>query len=417
MGEHPVRLIVADDLRRGHGSSFFRMWFALPLVLWLAIWSVVAFLVALANWLLTLVLGRSPAPLHAFLSRYVRFTTHIYAYMNLAAEPLPNFDGKPGYPIDLEIDPPAPQRRLSVLLRIVLALPALLIAGALLGSNFALSSTTFNEGGLIGAVVLLGWFVAVLLGRMPHGLRDAIAYAISYGAQTWAYLLLLTDRYPSSDPQSALRGLPIRSDPVSMRVNDDLRRSRLTVFFRLPLCFVHLVWLTLWAILAYVLSILSWLVTLFEGHAPNGFHRFLAAFVRYQCQVYAYLFVIAGPFPGFTGSSGYPIDLMIAPRARQNRWTVLVRLVLVIPALVITAAYVQLLLIVGVLGWFVSLITGRMPQGLRNAGALALRYSAQTTAYLFLLTDVYPYAGPTAEAQQTEVVPELVVPDPIAPIA
>ena len=38
-----------------------------------------------------------------------------------------------------------------------------------------------------------------------------------------------------------------------------------------------------------------------------------------------------------------------------------------------------------------------MPLGMRNAGALALRYQAQTLGYLLLLSDSYPYAGPVAD--------------------
>ena len=74
-------------------------------------------------------------------------------------------------------------------------------------------------------------------GRMPRGLRDAAAYALSYGAQFWAYAFLLTDRYPDSDPLAALRDLPVREDPIPLELDDELRRSRLTVFFRLLLAF------------------------------------------------------------------------------------------------------------------------------------------------------------------------------------
>ena len=35
-----------------------------------------------------------------------------------------------------------------------------------------------------------------------------------------------------------------------------------------------------------------------------------------------------------------------------------------------------------------------MPLGLRNAGALALGYGAQTNGYLLLVTGAYPYSGP-----------------------
>ncbi len=50
---------------------------------------------------------------------------------------------------------------------------------------------------------------------MPQGFRDVLAYAIGYSAQANGYVLLLTDRYPNSDPavyESAQRD-PRRSDP------------------------------------------------------------------------------------------------------------------------------------------------------------------------------------------------------------
>ena len=39
-----------------------------------------------------------------------------------------------------------------------------------------------------------------------------------------------------------------------------------------------------------------------------------------------------------------------------------------------------------------------MPVGLRNAGAYALRYTAQTNAYFFLVAPAYPYSGPCLES-------------------
>ena len=35
-----------------------------------------------------------------------------------------------------------------------------------------------------------------------------------------------------------------------------------------------------------------------------------------------------------------------------------------------------------------------MPEGIRNLGAVGLRYSGQANAYLLLLTDRYPYSAP-----------------------
>ena len=232
---------------------------------------------------------------------------------------------------------------------------------------------------------------------MPRGLRDPVAYAIAYAAQLDGYLFLLTDRYPNSDPQTALPELPARSDPIGLDVGGELARNRLTVFFRLILAIPHLIWLSLWAIVALIAAVANWFVTLAGGISPASLHNFLAAYVRYQQHVYAYLFLIADPFPGFTGKVGsYPIEPTIAPPATQNRWTVGFRLVLAIPAFMIDSAYGGLLFAVAVLGWFAALATGEMPLGMRNAGALAIRYSAQANGYILLLTDAYPYSGPIA---------------------
>jgi hypothetical protein len=399
---HPIRLTVTDDLRRGHGSVFFRVWLVIPLLVWLAIWTLAAIFVAFGAWVTALMLGRAAETPHRFLARYVRYATHVYAYLNLAAEPLPSFDGKPGYPIDVEIDPPADQSRWSVVFRGILALPGALVVGVLVGSGtggFSSSGGFFSGASALGVSAFLGWFYAVARGRMPRGLRDLSAYSLSYGAQFWGYFLLLTDRYPSSDPLTAIGPLPMRADPLRVEVDDQPRRSRLTVFFRLVLAAPHYVWLTLWSVVALPAAVLNWLGTLITGTPPRALRRFLITYLRYQLHVSAFVYLIANPFPGFTGAEGsYPIELRAAENARQNRWSVLARAPLALPALLIASAYSSLLLIVAVLGWFAALARAEMPLGFRNAGALALRYAAQTGGYILVVTDAYPYSGPCLES-------------------
>ena len=410
MTDHPIRLTVTDDLHRGRWTVAFRLLLAFPHYIWLFLWSIAAFFATFANWLATLLLGRSPAPLHRFLAAYVKYVTQLYAYLRLAAQPYPSFDGPDGYPIDLRIAPPAQQSRWRTLLRLPLAFPALLIGGALAGIG-SFSSTgsgsswglIFQGGGLLGTVAFLGWFTSLVRGQMPRGMRDVAAYGLCYGAQLWSYLLLLTDRYPDSDPLRALPELPARRDPIALRGEDDMRRSRLTVFFRLPLSFPHLLWLTLWSALALLAVLVNWVATLLRGRSPAALHRFLAAYVRYLISVYAFLYVVANPFPGFGGSPGsYPLDTLVADPQPQNRWAVLFRLALAFPALLLAGAYAGLVWVLAVLGWFSSLVRGRMPHGMRDAGALALRYHAQAAGYLLLLTDSYPYSGPCASDRQPQ---------------
>ena len=61
-----------------------------------------------------------------------------------------------------------------------------------------------------------------------------------------------------------------------------------------------------------------------------------------------------------------------------------------IPALFVTNILSNLSQLLAIFSWFIALVTGRVPEGLRNFAALALRFETQTYAYLLLLTDRYP---------------------------
>src|SRR5262245_9560918 len=110
MATYPIRVVVTDDLQRSRLTVFFRLLLAIPQYFWFALWSIGAFVVAVVNWVVTLVSGRPPAVLHDFLARYVRYSVHLHAYLSLAANPYPPFTGRPtGYPVEVEIDPPRRQ--------------------------------------------------------------------------------------------------------------------------------------------------------------------------------------------------------------------------------------------------------------------------------------------------------------------
>jgi Domain of unknown function (DUF4389) len=184
---------------------------------------------------------------------------------------------------------------------------------------------------------------------------------------------------------------PVTSDhPIRLRVTDDLQRTRLTVFFRLILVIPHIFWVFLWGVITLLAWIVNWFATLIMGRSPEGLHTFLAGFLRYFTHVRAYMFLLADPFPGFGGKEGYPIDLEVGPPEPQNRLTVFFRGILAIPALFVSNILNNLSQLLAVFSWFVALITGRVPEGLRNFGVLALRYETQTYAYLMLLTQRYP---------------------------
>lgn len=182
-----------------------------------------------------------------------------------------------------------------------------------------------------------------------------------------------------------------RLHPVRIPNSDELRRSRLTVAFRLLLAIPHLLWLTLYSFVAVAVVIANWFATLFRGRSPQRTHNWLVRYLRYSVFVYAYLYLLANPYPPFHGSAGnYPIDLEVDGPESQRRLVTAFRIVLAIPAGILNWVFGQVLQIVALLAWFVAIALGRVPRGMENLGLYCLRYKAQTDAYMSIVTDRYP---------------------------
>ncbi len=180
---HPIRLVVTDDLVRSRLTVFLRLLLAIPHLIWLTLWSVGVFVVVIVAWFAALFTGRVPDALHRFMAAYVRYSTHVTAYVSLTANPFPAFDGSAGYPIDVDVADATTQSRLTVFFRAILAIPAYIVANVLQNVLYVLA--------------FLAWFVALFTARLPKGMRDLMTYCVRYQAQTYGYSLLLTQRYPS----------------------------------------------------------------------------------------------------------------------------------------------------------------------------------------------------------------------------
>jgi ABC-type multidrug transport system fused ATPase/permease subunit len=148
--------------------------------------------------------------------------------------------------------------------------------------------------------------------------------------------------------------------------------------------------MALWGLAAEIAVFLAWIIALFTGRVPDGLHRFIAGFVRYSTRVHAYMLLMANPWPPFGNSRPYPIDVEIAPAEQQSRLTVLFRLLLAVPALILAYVFRIVNNIVALFTWFYALLTGRASEGIKNLSVWLFRYEVQTYAYVFLLTGRYP---------------------------
>ncbi len=204
---HPVRILVepATDARNRLTTAF-RPLLALPhlilvggpiaSVAWTAspgdrprveasagVLGAVAWVAAVFGWFAILFTGQFPAGLRDLVAYYLRWRVRAIAYTALLRDEYPPFGDGP-YPASLEITgPEAPRDRLTVALRLILAIPHLIIV-SLLGIAW-------------GVTTIIAWLVILVTGQYPTALYEFSVGVLRWTTRVEAYLLLLHDEYPS----------------------------------------------------------------------------------------------------------------------------------------------------------------------------------------------------------------------------
>jgi hypothetical protein len=182
---------------------------------------------------------------------------------------------------------------------------------------------------------------------------------------------------------------------VRLTEDRDLRRRRLAVLLLLLLLVPVGIAALIWAFVAAVVLPFAWVAALAGGRVPGRLHGALVAALGYLAQFNAWSSLVSGRYPWPRRRRRHPIQLE-AERARQRRWTVLLRLPLAVPAIVLASVLGVVQSGTAIGAWFVALVLGRTTAGLRELGAFCLRYGTETAAYLLLLTPRYPRLAPPA---------------------
>lgn len=180
-------------------------------------------------------------------------------------------------------------------------------------------------------------------------------------------------------------------NPVLVAFRGTEPQSRITAFFRLILLIPHFIVLYFLRIAAFVILIIGWFGALFTGRLPDFAADFLAGVLRWELRVSAYLFLLNDRYPPFTLEpvEDYPARLAVAP-GPLNRLAVLFRLFLAIPAEVVAGIAVIGMFLVSIVGWVITVITGRLPRALHEAFSAVLRFEIRYWGYWYLLTSSYP---------------------------
>lgn len=186
---------------------------------------------------------------------------------------------------------------------------------------------------------------------------------------------------------------PAGPEPVLLLVRRDLPRRRLTVFFRLLLAIPHVVVLVALTLAAYAVGVIGWFAALALGRLPAWAHEYLTGWLGWSTRVGAYLELVTDAYPPFAfAAPAYPVQVIVPAAGRLNRWAVLGRIFLAVPAYVVTACFNGIWLFV-VFAWFAGVFAGRTPRAVFDATATAVRYQARLSAYLWLMTPTYPWGA------------------------
>jgi hypothetical protein len=183
-------------MKRNRLTVFFRVFMCIPHAIWSYFYGIGLFFVEIAAWFAILFTGRFPQGMYDFVVGYLRFYTRYSAYALLVVDDFPPFDGgqHPGYPVRVDIAPPALRySRLKALFRIILAIPILIM-------QYVLQIWLF-------VVAIAIWFVAVVTGKTPPSLYEAMRFPMSFFVRSTAYIYLITDAYPSISDTEELRPL------------------------------------------------------------------------------------------------------------------------------------------------------------------------------------------------------------------
>jgi hypothetical protein len=182
------RLRVHDDepLRRRRLAVLFRVVLYVPHAVVVAVWSLVVAPAIAVAWLALLIEGRLPPWLHRFIAAFVRYVGQVTAWFFLLSARYPDPLHTRTHPFAIELPERPRQPRLVTLLRLVLAVPPLLLAIAL-RVVLTLSSVP-------------AWVAGLALGRTTPGLEELGTFCLRYELETTAYALLLTARYPRLVP-------------------------------------------------------------------------------------------------------------------------------------------------------------------------------------------------------------------------
>jgi hypothetical protein len=206
----------------------------------------------------------------------------------------------PSYPARLEVDYTFEHNRVTTLFRVLLMIPIVIVYEVLTAgvtrtvydSNDHVVSST--SGGVAGGLFVATVLMVLFRQRYPRWWFDFALELTRFAARVGAYVVLLTDKYPSTvDLQD------VHLDLDYPDVERDLNRWLPLVKWLLAI--PHYLILIILTAAAFFAVVIAWFAILFTGRYPIGLFEFVVGVGRWWLRVQAYAFLlVTDRYPPFS---------------------------------------------------------------------------------------------------------------------
>ena len=207
------------------------------------------------------------------------------------------------YAARLDIDYPERLDRLTSFFRLIWIIPIAIILNVLSAytsqtvrtvTDNAVTTTTTSGGGIAAALVGATLLMILFRKRYPRWWFDFAREFTRFSARVGAYLVLVTDRYPSTVEEQSVH-LEIDYPDVEQDLN------RWLPLVKWLLAIPHYIVLFFLGIGGIVVWVIAWFAILFTARYPRPLFDYMVGVARWGLRVQAYAFLlVTDQYPPFS---------------------------------------------------------------------------------------------------------------------
>ncbi len=183
------------------------------------------------------------------------------------------------YPVRFDVDYPESLDRFSSILRILFVIPIFIVLALLTASYGG------DYGGAAGLVFLPTLLLIVFRRKYPRWWFNWNLELLRFTNRVFAYLLLLTDRFPSTDEEQSVH-LTIEYPDAERNLH------RWLPLVKWLLALPHYVVLIFLLLATVVAVVIAWFAILLTARYPRGLFDFVVGVMRWGNRVQAYAFLL-----------------------------------------------------------------------------------------------------------------------------